>query len=165
MKHLNIILLIGLLISCSGEKNNQSNSDEQSASEVKQSLKSGILGEWNNMSMKIIIESLNKTHQDSVVEVPKGKWETILNIKPIKTVFKEDGTFTSEYRNLADSIVSVSTGTWSADGDTLSMTSDGNTVKYFAKITDNQAEFKGYVDWDQDGEQDDLYTGIQKKNQ
>ena len=167
MRYLSAIVLISVLFSCStksSESKESSNENPDSVSDAKnESLKEALIGEWRNLSMTINIKSMNNSQQDSVSEVPEGQWEAILNIKPIRTVFSEDGTFRSEYRNLSDSVVFVSEGRWTLKGDTLSMTESGNTDSYFTRIADGKAEFTGYIDWDEDGESDDLYFGIQKK--
>lgn len=167
MRYLKAILLLSILFSCStrtADSNDSSDKNQDVTSDAKiEDLKRALTGEWRNVSMKINITSLNNTSRDSVTDVPEGQWETILKIKPIRTNFKEDGTFRSEYRNLADSIVFVSEGTWLVTGDSLSMTESGNTSSYFLLVSNGRAEFTGYIDWDQDGEADDLYFGIQEK--
>ena len=167
MRYLKAFLLLSILFSCSprtSESNDSSDKNQDDTSDAKiENLKQALTGEWRNVSMKVNITSLNNTSRDSVTDVPEGQWETIMDIKPIRTVFREDGTFRSEYRNLADSIVFVSDGTWSVTGDSLSMTESGNTSSYFTRISNGKAEFTGYIDWDQDGKADDLYFGIQEK--
>ena len=160
-------LIITLLFACSRNGSEQKTLEDQNAVQPsidkEKSLKSLLPGEWRNLSMKVNIKSFKNSLKDSITEVPEGQWEAILKIMPIRTFFKEDGTFSSEYRNLSDSIVFTSSGTWTAIGDTLSMTEAGGTSKYFTRIVNGKAEFTGYIDWDEDGKTDDLYFGIQKK--
>lgn len=114
-------------------------------------------GQWVNISMKVTINA----DVDSVVDIPPGKWEEILQIKPILTTLKDDSTFISEYRNLGDSLFMTSTGVWWLDKDSLYMEEHGVLNAYHLKIRNDTASFTGYIDWDQDGEADDLYYGEQ----
>ena len=167
MGYLRAIAIISLLFSCStGSPDAKLSSNESAgaASVTKdENLKQALIGEWLNVSMTINMKSVNSSGQDSISEVPEGQWEAILGIKPIRTVFAEDGTFRSEYRNLSDSVVFISDGKWELHGDSLSMTEAGSTNHYLTKVANGKAEFTGYIDWDQDGASDDLYFGVQKK--
>ena len=167
MSYLRAMVLISMLFSCSprsADTKESSNESSDSVSNAKnKNLQEALPGEWRNLSMTVNMKSVNNSGQDSISAVPEGEWETILNIKPIRTIFSQDGTFQSEYRNLSDSVIFVSAGTWTVTGDTLSMTESGSTNHYFIRIANGKAEFTGYIDWDGDGESDDLYVGIQKR--
>ena len=118
-----------------------------------------VTGTWQNLSMQVEIES----EIDSVVDVPVGEWENVLNIKPIVTTFKEDSTFVSEYRNLGDSVFMTSTGVWWIKDDSLYMEEYGMLNVYHIDLKIDTITFTGYLDWDQDGMADDLYSGVQTR--
>ncbi|MCG8385118.1 MAG: hypothetical protein MJA30_06225 [Cytophagales bacterium] len=158
MKALNLtmtccIVLVGFTTACNPQKAGESaiNSQEE---EVKTP---SLHGGWTNISMTVEI----KTEPDTVIEVPVGKWEEILGIKPILTTFKTDSSFISEYRNLGDSLFMTSTGVWWVANDTVYMEEQGVLNAYHFKIHHDTVTFTGYIDWDQDGEPDDLYYGSQ----
>lgn len=164
MKKLTLFCTIAALtLACSSEKKEETTDvpegAEPAVSDTRYSLKMDMLGEWRNLAMKVEINN----EADSVLDVPEGKWEDVLKIKPIRTTFKEDGTYTSEYRDLDDVVIMTRTGTWSVKGDTLTMGEEGSTYSYVTKVSGNTAEFKGYIDWDEDGDADDLYWGKQQK--
>ena len=114
-------------------------------------------GEWVNISMKVEVAS----EPDTVVDVPAGKWEEALGIKPILTTFKKDSSFVSEYRNLGDSLFMTSSGIWWISGDSLYMEEHGVLNNYHFRLSNDTVRFTGYIDWDQDGQPDDLYYGEQ----
>ncbi len=100
---------------------------------------------------------------DSVFSVPKGEWEAVLKIKPILTTYLEDGNYNSEYIGLDGNPLQTTSGKWGVEGDTLYLTEQGKTTAYFFEWQEGKAAFKGYLDWDNDGLEDDLYVGIQVK--
>jgi len=141
-----------VVTSCSSSSEKE-RSEEPTESDNRQT---ELVGEWRNLSMIVRMP-------DSTVNVPHGQWEAVLGIKPIRTTFSENGSFVSEYRTLEDSVFMTSAGTWSIEGDTLSMVERGNENKYFYSITGDTIIFRGFLDWDEDGQSDDHYTGMQLK--
>lgn len=121
-----------------------------------------LLGEWYNESIKVDINALNGS-ADSVFTVPVGQWEQILQIKPINTNFKPDGTYESIYYNLDGSELQRSAGEWELKRDSLFLTSMGETTAYYFQWQEGKASFEGYLDWDMDGNADDFYSGVQIK--
>ncbi|UII30862.1 hypothetical protein LVD17_21445 [Fulvivirga ulvae] len=161
-KILTIAFISAFTVACeSGKKEESEQLKEPTvASESVNTLEKDMVGEWRNVAMKVTIKG---EQADSVVDVPAGKWEEMLKIQPIRTVFNEDGTFSSEYRDLDDAVIMTSAGTWAVNGDTLKMTQEGTTTYYFTKVKDGIAEFEGNLDWDEDGDADDHYWGKQRK--
>jgi hypothetical protein len=153
-----VYLVIFGLLSC------QSQTSESESSENDQQLFPRIMGEWQNLSLVVKIQSRdNNPDSSAVFEVPEGQWEEVLQIRPIVTVFLEDSTYSSTYSNLKDSVVNTSTGTWKVKGDSLYLINKEQNTSYYVRFDGNKAEFTGYIDWDQDGNADDLYVGVQKK--
>jgi hypothetical protein len=154
-KILNLLLLATVLISCESSKKGQ-----KEAKVEKNLLADDLIGEWKNLALTV---NMKNGDIDSILNVPEGQWEKVLNIKPIATTFTTEGTYTSVYKSLEDEIMMTSSGTWAISGDTLRMTERGEDNYYHTKIENGIGTFTGYIDWDQDGEADDLYTGTQKK--
>lgn len=155
MKKLSILLILALALSaCSNEEK-----------ETQSSLRDQLIGEWQNLSIKVTMNQLDSIANPDVYEVDTTNWEKELQIKPIITTFNADSTYTSVYRALNDSVLGVLKGRWGVIEDTLLMLPQQNSQpsKYFTKIDGNQAEFTTLLDWDSDGEEDDLYIGIQEK--
>ncbi|MEO1050135.1 MAG: hypothetical protein AAFX87_05905 [Bacteroidota bacterium] len=161
------IAVIGLclFVGCNNpqEKENQETQTAEDTATETPDLKTQLLGEWRNVSLYVTMDTKHQDSASAVTDVPAGQWETVLGIKPIRTTYKEDGTYTSEYRDLQDSVINVTSGSWSIEGDSLVLEAEGQSTKYKTEINGDQATFTGFLDWDQDGEEDDLYSGVQKK--
>lgn len=151
-----ICLSIMAVLQCQGCSSSSNNSDIESSTK---DLHAAILGQWVNLSMEIKLGRI-----DSVISVPEGQWETILQMKPIVTDFKSNGSYESKYTSLADTILFTDSGKWEMKQDSLYMTSGGNTTSYKFEYTNHVGTFTGYLDWDNDNLNNDLYIGRQKKH-
>jgi len=122
-----------------------------------------IVGEWINNSMKVRVNTFNNSDTSFIVDINEETWEMKMNIKPIVTTIREDGTYISEFRNSFDSLIYRPEGSWLIDGDTLIMEDHQEVYKYQVFIDGGRAEFKNMIDWDNDGNVDDEYSGVQLK--
>jgi hypothetical protein len=125
-----------------------------------------LIGEWRNQSIRIRLNIYDKAANPVVVEADSSSWEARLQIKPIRTHFKNDETYTSEYRNLKDSVIKTASGKWDIKGDSLTMNQlqpEKSTLKLHLSIIKNKATFSGIIDFDGNGKLDDEYFGVQKK--
>ncbi|GAB2984245.1 hypothetical protein GCM10027049_22410 [Mucilaginibacter puniceus] len=128
-------------------------------------LKQQLIGEWRNIALRIK-RNINDKVKPAVVEADSTNWETKLGIKPIRTHFKNDGSYYSEYFNLKDSLIRRTSGTWSIKNDSLTMVQllpDKSNTKLHVSINNNVATFTGIIDFDGNGKLDDDYFGKQKK--
>ncbi len=148
MNYPKVVILL-MLVACT-QQAPQSQSPSVTEAEV--------LGTWLNESLHITYVG-----RDSVYEVPADSWEASLNIKPIETIYKDDYTFVSNYYSLKDSLVGSNQGRWELKGDSLGLTSEGVTTWYLFTVKDNKGTFEGMLDWDQDGQPNELYRGVQVK--
>ncbi len=128
-------------------------------------LEKSIIGEWTNVSMRVFVHTFNNTDTSFMVDVTEDNWNQKMNIRPITTVIKADGTYFTEYRNSFDSLIYNPSGIWYMDGDTLIMKDRSNYYKYQVFVDGNRAEFRNMVDWDYDGKKDDQYFGVQRKKE
>jgi len=147
-----LLIIFSIAINAYGQQNN---------------LSELLVGEWRNESLKIKINSFNNT--DSII-ISESKnvteWEKNLHIRPIRTFFKPDGTYYSEYRTLGDSIFRKTSGTWVIEGDSIIMNElqpEKAFFKLHISINNNLAIFQGVIDFDGDGKMDDEYFGTQRK--
>jgi len=124
-----------------------------------------LVGEWYNRYLRVDLNGPSGARQ--TMEADSTNWEQRLHIKPIHTFFLADGSYYSEYRNLQDSLVRKSTGSWTIDkSDTLVMmekTPETNTMRLKLTIQGRQATFSGLIDFDGEGKANDVYYGIQQK--
>ncbi len=125
-----------------------------------------LVGEWNNLSIKIDINSKNNTDSNEVFAVDRPQWEEILKIKPIRAYFRADSSYNFAHYNLKDSLVYNPSGKWWIEGDkliTLQTFPSPDTTAYLLSIKKDTASFEAIIDWDMDGKKDDKYFGRQIK--
>lgn len=146
-----------ILLACNEAQDNKA---------AKESNSQQLIGEWNNLSIKIDIRSKNDSDSNEVFEVNRPEWEERLKIKPIRTFFREDSTWNSAHYNLKDSLVYNPTGKWWIENDKLTMLQQfpsPDTTIYLLKLEKDTASFEALLDWDMDGKKDDTYFGKQLK--
>ncbi len=154
------ILLFAMVfvISCGNDKKDKEPSGE------KPSLAQQLAGEWNNLYLKVDVNSKNNTDSNEVFEADLPQWEEKLKIKPIRTFFRADSTWNSAHYNLKDSLVYNPSGKWWLEGDRLTMLQQfpsPDTTAYTVTIKSDTATFESILDWDMDGKKDDKYFGRQ----
>ncbi|MDX1627608.1 MAG: hypothetical protein R3345_02860 [Fulvivirga sp.] len=149
MKGWLLVITVIFCCACSGKPDEKAQTDAQMDDP-----KADLLGEWYNISLIIRMP-------DSTFHVPVGRWEEIMQMKPIRTVFKDDGTYYSEYRTLEDSVFMTRTGTWDLRNDSIAWESAGDTTMFYYKVMPDTITFVGFLDWDQDGQEDDHYASRQ----
>ncbi|HTJ51441.1 MAG TPA: DUF5004 domain-containing protein [Cyclobacteriaceae bacterium] len=135
--------------------------------EENSTLRNDLIGEWRNIYLKVVMATVNNTPDlEKINEADSTNWEETLQIKPIRTFFKADSTYHSDYYNLKDSLVFSASGRWEVKDDTLVMNQTkptSVTYRLKTKVHQNVAEFEGLLDFDEDGKTDDHYLGRQKK--
>lgn len=129
-----------------------------------ESISEQILGTWENSHMTVAMKTYQGTDENQELDARGEKWEQELKIKPIITTYRSDSTFTSEYFGLDGNPIGKEEGTWWVRNDSLILKSQGYDNAYHVRFTeDGMAHFVSYLDWDQDGEADDLYGSTQKR--
>ena len=141
---------VSLLSACS--TGGSTNLNEQKLPKVSAT---DLIGTWRNLSMTITYPDT-----DSVFEVPEGKWEETLKIKPIVTTYYQDQSFISRYYSLADTLLFTNEGSWELKNDSLLLTVNNITTAYQFTLEGNIGTFTGILDWDEDGK-NDVYRGRQ----
>jgi len=124
-----------------------------------------LMGEWRNVSMTIT--TAYNTASSKVEKYEEENWEKDLKIKPIRTYYKPDGSYLSEYRSLDDVVFSTTSGTWEVKQDSVVLNQTKPEVRsaaYHIKFHDeNTATFTAMLDWTNNGKKDDLYIGKQQR--
>lgn len=128
-------------------------------------LKEALIGEWRNVSLHVTHPTHKGSDSTHIIIVEKGKWVEKMQMAPIRTHYKKDGTYFSEYRTVADSLFFLSEGTWDVENDSLMMTigPKKTRVMYKVELDGKEAKITSRLDFDADGQADDLYVGVQKK--
>lgn len=146
-----------LLISCQNEQS------ETEATEAKPALDSLLVGNWESVSLRVEIPSINGSEEDEQILVPAGAWVEQLGMQPIRTEYLPNNTYLVEFRNAEDSLFQTDRGLWNLFGDTLMLIEAEATYQYLIRMKGDYLEYKATLDWDGDGEEDDYYESIHKK--
>jgi len=125
-----------------------------------------LFGEWRNESMRVECATYRGSDSTVVIDVPAGQWEAKMRMQPIRTTYKADGSYVSEYRTLSDSISLRRLGNWTANGKRLILRETEPDSREYVNdysISGKRARFSSTLDFDSDGKTDDLYEGVQRK--
>ncbi|HNP47989.1 MAG TPA: hypothetical protein PKK99_04970 [Bacteroidia bacterium] len=163
MKNLATIIVIFLaLFACQSEPMPEASNTTSSS----QDLKTAIVGRWDTSYVLISMKSINNSDVDGTMEVQPHKTEDCCDPTKVHSVFREDGTYLSEYRDANKKLVIKSAGKWSTQGKTLILNQEFpkiKTLRYEATFDKNYAEFRSTVDFDLDGQDDDqMYFQIRR---
>lgn len=122
-----------------------------------------LIGTWENTTLNVQTNTAQGQDTTIYLVIEADQWEEILNIKPIITTYLADGSFKSEYFGLDGESAGTEAGTWEIRNDSLVLKSEGYDSVYKVIFKGEKVRFISYLDWDQDGETDDLYDGWQMK--
>ena len=134
-------------------------------------LSKALTGEWRNTTLNVKMNSAGgQSDSIATLVVNKGEWDSIMQIKPIRTHFLPAsngpfrGGYYSDYLALDGSFIVRKTGSWEVKEDSLIMEENNIPYKYYVEfLADGEVAFTSVMDWDQDGASDDEYYGTQKK--
>lgn len=116
-----------------------------------------LIGTWQNVTLDVFM-SIDGI--DSALIIKEGEWENVLGIQPIKTKYNSDSTFMSKYYTLDGQLFHTSVGQWWIRNDSLVMVSEAGEDTYAFETSNDKAEFRSKMDWNQDGTLD-KYQGTQ----
>ena len=156
-----LVLFVAIAFNCS---------DSQTPGVKEETKAPDLIGEWNNIYLKIDTYSKKNTDSTETLEVTAAEWNDKLKIKPIRSFFRADSTWNSAHYDLKDSLFYDPSGKWWVNGDKLTMLQlkpSVDTTVYTLSIKKDTATFEAMIDWDGDGKKDDRYYGrqIKKANQ
>lgn len=148
-------LVLGLLIfviSCKSEDQTVKNS----AIPVQESNLQGI---WENVEIKVEV----KDDSSYLFVVEEDDWKNILQIRPTQSYFYPDQTFRQVFIGLDNSILDSKKGTWGLNEDILTIALPEDTVQYSIRLQKGMLLLRGQVDWNSDGQKNDIYFGKQRQ--
>lgn len=144
---LSVIFLL-VIFSCTDTPESREAPEDQS---------DALLGTWSNTDLRLVL----KNERDSVIVLNQTNWTDVLGILPIVSEFREDSTYTSTYYSPEGEVIMTTSGIWYIRSDSLHMIEREVPNTYHYQVEGDTVTFRGWVDWDQDGEVDDLYEGRQ----
>jgi hypothetical protein len=158
MQKLVAILSVAVLFAC--------NSNQSANPEKKEISRDQLIGEWNNISIKVDIHSKKNTDSSDTFVAARGEWEKVVKIKPIRTFLRADSTWNSAHYTLTDTLFYDPSGKWWLEGDSIVLEQikpSPDITKYLLRLNGDTASFTTVLDWDMDGKKDDAYFGEQVK--
>ncbi|HKK74865.1 MAG TPA: hypothetical protein VJ953_07335 [Saprospiraceae bacterium] len=145
------LLLLAFSFSCKQEVN------DKTEAQPRQDLTQALQGTWEAKYLKIDVNTYQGQDSSFVFEVSEETWERDYSVKPFRTFFAADSTFRTTRRSNNNNLLGEDRGLWRTFGDTLMLIEPNNTSQYKVIIDKGQAEWAGVIDWDLDGEEDDVY--------
>ena len=162
-----IFLMLIISTACSTGQNktaeNVNSSDNESVN-FGDAQENGIIGKWINSTIDVDLETYNNSDTSFHVAINEDNWEIKMNIKPVETFLREDGTFQNNYLDTLGNIFHSNSGIWYLDGDSLFLEDENDEIYSFRVIVKGDVmEMHTVVDYDDDGKKDDQYFGTYKK--
>lgn len=162
----NLLIVVGLVFVVSCSSGQGSKDDKKAVRKDEEefnygdALEEAVVGSWKNNTIDVDMHTYNNMDTSFHIAVNESSWKIMMDMNPIYTTIKEDGTFFTEYRDTLNNVFHTNKGIWYIDGDSLFL-EDENGYKFPYKIfvKDNDMEMETYVDYDGDGEKDDYYKG------
>jgi len=125
--------------------------------------KEDILGKWVTKSIRVEIKTKDGLSEDDVFMIEEGEFEEEIGLKQNIGYFYADGTFYEEAIDLEDVANFTGRGIWRLEDDSLVVEikePQASKTKFGIKISGSRIEIAAYVDWDRDGDKDDLVKSI-----
>ncbi len=152
MKSKIVLGLLIFVISCKSEIQ----PTKSSASPIQASNLQGI---WENVEIKVEV----KNDSSYLFIVEEDDWQNILQIRPTQSYFYPDQTYRQVFIGLDNSILDTKKGSWFLNQDTLTITLPEDTLKYSVRLQKGMLLMRGQVDWNSDGQKNDIYFGKQRQ--
>lgn len=151
-----LLLLLVLLAAC------QSDGEKQTDTAEKADLTNVLPGTWEAVSLRVDINTFAGQDTSFLFEVKEEEWQRRLGVKPVRTIYTPDKKFRQEFYDPSGQLSTTTRGVWNVFGDTLMMIAPDATYQYVVQVADGRSEYRALMDWDDDGEADDVYLGVQR---
>jgi hypothetical protein len=151
-----LLLSLVLLAAC------QSDGAKQADKAEKTDLTKALPGTWEAVSLRVDINTYAGQDTSFLFEVKEEEWQRRLGVKPVRTVYSTDNKYRQEFYNPNGELSNTVRGVWNVFGDTLMMIAPDATYQYIVQVADGRSEYRALMDWDNDGEEDDEYLGVQR---
>lgn len=127
-------------------------------------LKSHLMGKWETVAISVDIYSQGGTSEDVHADYGPENMESELDMEKALGYLLPEGKFLDEYYIASGDSVAAMSGKWYVSNDSVyyDYPEFGFAYGFRIRFNGRVAEFKGLIDWDEDGEADDLFTGYSK---
>lgn len=156
-----ICFIFSLFLAACGSK-----SDETHHHALTFSSESNLIGEWEQVKLKVEFDDAAKEGQDRMLQVDRKNWEEKMQVRPARLIFNDNHTYVIEIKNLNDSVIKTRKGHWELTGDSLFMDQthpEWASFSYRIELKPGEARINGLLDWDGDGKANEKYTCVQRR--
>ncbi len=147
-----LLALLTLLFACENNENPSSEAGNPLLSDQ-------LLGTWENTDVVVEMPTYLGGDTTATDQISENDWIQRYGAQPTRTVYTEDHKFVRLHRLAGGAETNRTNGLWNENGDTLIIIEPNETTHYHAAFNGNRLTLTGKVDWDQDGERDDVYRG------
>jgi hypothetical protein len=129
-------------------------------------LKNTLVGTWISDAVVVGIDTINNTDLSVLVEINQGDWKEKLHLQPIQTIFNKNKTYVSAYCTTDGKIIRVTAGKWKMEKNRLNIHQlfpNDKQMNYRIDLEDGFAQLKSNLDFDGDGNNDDIFYCQMKK--
>lgn len=142
---------------------NEPTTEEGATAEQAADLQSTLQGTWQTVQINVAVNSADGLDSFRSEQLSEGLWEREFNMQPPVYYFQPDQKFRRLHRTTAGEVASESRGIWNTFGDTLMLIEEEATYQYIVKYGNGRATFRTVLDWDDDGEADDVFQSLQRQ--
>jgi hypothetical protein len=121
-----------------------------------------MVGTWHSQEVTFVVHGVQGSDRLDTLTAMHDEFPERLGILEAIGTYFPDGSYIDNYMLPDSSIVGETTGTWERKGDSIIITQTEPapmTYRYAVDRDGDQASFTGWVDFDMDGEKDDLFIG------
>lgn len=153
-----VIVLLGAVLSCQKDS-----AGEQDAGAEAVDLKAALQGTWQTFQINVAVNSADGKDTFRTESLTEAIWKETFNMEPPVWYFQPDQKYRRVHRSITGVEIDQSRGVWNTFGDTLVLIEPDATYQYIVKLGEGRAAFRTFLDWDDDGEEDDEYQGLQRQ--
>lgn len=115
-----------------------------------------LAGNWRTLSIRVALNG----EPSWTLEASESDFPETLGIFANYGEYRMDSSYTETYLAAKDSVMASSEGRWWVAQDSFyQQTSEGKVFSYAVELKGDTATFRGWLDWDGDGQADDRYEG------
>ena len=123
-------------------------------------IKSSLVGMWQMNSLVVGFDTIHNTQMSCVLQIDCDQWKEKLKLQPIQTLFSPNKTYISAYCTDEGKIIRFTTGRWEVEKNQLKIHQlfpSDKQMNYRIDLTDGCAQLRSKMDFDEDGNTDDLF--------
>lgn len=123
-----------------------------------------LTGRWDSVRLYVELRTANGSDSTAVTDADPSNYEEVVGLRTATAYFESDGTYREEYIALDGSVAYETSGYWLTKGDTIVVAQyepllNQAVYRYHYTLDGDEAHFESVMDYDGDGEEDDIFRG------